>query len=153
MKILHAQIDIEAPAERVWDALTNIAEYPTWNPFMPHLAGTLTPGERLEVRIEPPGGAAMTFRPTVLAVEPGRELRWVGHLLVPGLFDGEHQFQIRPLGPGRVRFVQQERFTGVLVPLFARNLDDHTLRGFNTMNMALKARVEVAVGSQPVVAA
>jgi hypothetical protein len=153
MKTLHTQIDIEAPAERVWDALTNIAEYPTWNPFMPHLAGTLAPGERLEVRLEPPGGAAMTFHPTVLAVEPGRELRWVGHLLVLGLFDGEHQFEIHLLGPGRVRFVQQERFTGVLVPLFARNLDDHTLRGFNTMNAALKARVEAAVGNQPVVAA
>ena len=62
MKTLHTQIDIDAPAERVWDTLTNIAEYPTWNPFIPHVAGALTPGERLEVRIEPPGGAAMTFR-------------------------------------------------------------------------------------------
>jgi hypothetical protein len=153
MKTLHTQIDIDAPAERVWDALTNIADYPTWNPFMPHLAGTLAPGERLEVRLEPPGGAAMTFRPTVLAVEPSRELRWVGRLLIPGLFDGEHQFEIHPLGPGRVRFVQKERFTGVLVPLFARSLDDHTLCGFNAMNAALKERVEAAVGNQPVLAA
>ena len=153
MKTLHTQIDIDASAERVWDTLTNIAEYPTWNPFIPHLAGTLAPGERLEVRIEPPGGAAMTFRPTVLAVEPGRELRWLGRLLTPGLFDGEHQFEVHALGPGRVRFVQQERFTGVLVPLFARSLDDRTVRGFNAMNAALKARVEAAVRDQPVVAA
>jgi hypothetical protein len=142
MKTLHTQIDIDAPAERVWDTLINIAEYPTWNSFMPHLAGTLAPGERLEVRIEPPGGAAMSFRPTVLAVEAGRELRWLGRFLLAGLFDGEHQFEIHPLGSGRVRFVQQERFTGVLVPLFARNLDNHTLRGFKAMNAALKARVE-----------
>jgi hypothetical protein len=120
---------------------------------MPHLAGTLAPGERLKVRIEPPGGTAMTFRPTVLAVEPGRELRWVGHLLVPGLFDGEHQFEIHPLGPRRVRFVQQERFTGVLVPLFARNLNAHTLPGFKAMNAALKARAEAASANQPLVAA
>jgi hypothetical protein len=78
MKTLHTQIDIDAPAERVWDTLTNIADYSIWNRFMPHLAGTLAPGERLEVRIEPPGGAAMTFRPTVLAVEPARELRGWG---------------------------------------------------------------------------
>src|SRR5437870_6101712 len=136
MKTLRTQIDIDAPAERVPDALTNITDYPAWNPFIPRLAGTLAPGERLEVRIEPPGGAAMTFRPTVLAVEPGRELRWLGRLLVPGLFDGEHQFEIHRLAPGRVRFVQQERFTGVLVPLFARNLDNHTLAGFNAMNVA-----------------
>ena len=147
MKTLRAQIDIDASAERVWNTLTNIADYSTWNQFIPRLAGTLAPGERLEVRIEPPGGAAMTFRPTVLAVEPGRELRWVGHLLLPGLFDGEHQFEIHPLGAGRVRLVQQERFTGVLVPLFARNLDAHTLPGFNSMNAALKARAEAAVGT------
>src|SRR5438270_4382517 len=96
MKTLRAQIDIDASAERVWNTLTNIADYSTWNQFIPRLAGTLAPGERLEVRIEPPGGAAMTFRPTVLAVEAARELRWLGHLLVPGLFDGEHQFEIRP---------------------------------------------------------
>jgi hypothetical protein len=152
MKTLHTQIDIDAPAERVWDTLTNIADYSIWNSFMPRLAGTLAPGERLEVRLEPPGGAAMTFRPTVLAVEPERELRWLGHLLVQGLFDGEHQFEIHSLGPGRVRFVQQERFTGVLVPFFARNLDAHTLPGFNAMNTALKARAEAAVGNQPVLA-
>jgi hypothetical protein len=116
---------------------------------MPHLSGTLASGERLQVRIEPPGGAAMTFRPTVLAVEPGRELRWIGRLLLPGLFDGEHQFEILPLGPGRVRFVQQERFTGVLVPLFARSLDGHTRRGFEAMNAALKTRAEAAVEDQP----
>lgn len=95
MKTLRTQMDVDAPAERVWDALTNS---------------------------------------TVLAVDAGRELRWIRHLLVPGLFDGEHRFDIHLLGPGRVRFVQQERFTGVLVPLFARNLDTHTLAGFNAMN-------------------
>ena len=98
MKTLHTQIDIDASAERVWDILTNTAEYSIWNRFIPHLAGTLGPGERLEVRIEPPGGAAMTFRPTVVAVEPARELRWLGHLLVPGPFDGEHPVRNPPAG-------------------------------------------------------
>jgi hypothetical protein len=36
----------------------------------------------------------MTFRPTVLNAETNRELRWLGHLLAPGLFDGEHSFTI-----------------------------------------------------------
>src|SRR5947209_19048044 len=142
MKTLHTQIDIDASAERVWDILTNTAEYSIWNRFIPHLAGTLAPGDCLKARIEPPGGAGMNFSPTVVVVEPGHELRWLGRLLIPGLFDGEHQFEIHPLGPARVRFVQQERFTGVLVPLFARNLEAHTLPGFNAMNAALKVRAE-----------
>jgi uncharacterized protein YndB with AHSA1/START domain len=60
MKTLHTQIEIDAPAERVWDTLTNTADYPTWNLFIPRITGTLASGERLEVRIAPPGGAAMT---------------------------------------------------------------------------------------------
>jgi hypothetical protein len=44
----------------------------------------------------------------------------------------------------RVRFVQREAFRGLLVPLFARSLDNSTLRGFEEMNRALKERAEAA---------
>jgi hypothetical protein len=142
VKTLRSEIEIAAPAERVWAVLADGAAYAAWNPFIPRLAGRLEPGARLEVRIAPPGGTAVTFRPTVLAAEPGRELRWLGHLVVPGLFDGEHRFAIEPLGQDRVRFVQEERFGGLLVGLFAGSLDRHTRPGFEAMNRALKARAE-----------
>jgi hypothetical protein len=144
MKVLHSEIEIDVPAERVWRVLTDFASYPQWNPFIRKIRGQPTKGERLEVRIEPPGGRGMTFKPKVLTAEPNRELRWVGHLLVPGLFDGEHSFIIQPLEENRVRFVQREAFKGVLVPLFARSLDENTQRGFEEMNRALKERTEAA---------
>ena len=102
MKQLHTQIEIDAPAKRVWELLTDFASYPQWNPFIRHISGRLAPGERLQARLEPPGGRAMTFKPKVLAAEPNRELRWLGHLLVPGVFDGEHSFTIEPLQENRV---------------------------------------------------
>jgi hypothetical protein len=87
----------------------------------------------------------MTFRPKkVLNVEPNRELQWLGNLLVPGLFDGEHSFTIQPLVENRVRFVQREEFRGLLVPLFSRSLDTNTRRGFEQMNRTLKERAEAA---------
>ena len=97
MRELRREIDIDAPPAAVWAVLTDTRSYSEWNPFMPHLAGELREGAKLEVRIEPPGGRAMTFKPTVLAVEPDRELRWRGRLLVPGIFDGEHILHIEPL--------------------------------------------------------
>ena len=142
MKELRSEIEIGAPAERVWRLLTDFPSYPQWNPFITRISGEATTGERLEVRIEPPGGRGMTFRPTVLNAEPNRELRWLGHLLVPGLFDGEHSLTIQPLEENRVRFVQSEAFRGLLVPLFSRSLDNNTRRGFDEMNHALKARAE-----------
>jgi hypothetical protein len=143
MKELHTEIEIDAPSERVWELITDFASYPQWNPFIRSISGQPTPGERLEVRLEPPGGRGMTFKPKVLNVEPNRELRWLGHVLVPGLFDGEHSFAIQPLEENRVRFAQREAFRGLLVPLFARSLDNNTRRGFEEMNRALKERAEV----------
>jgi hypothetical protein len=144
VKTLATAIEIDAPAERVWGVLTDLAAYPVWNPFIRRIAGELTPGARLEVRLEPPGGMGITLRPTVLAADPARELRWLGHLLVRGLFDGAHRLALEPLGPGGSRFVQEERFTGLLVPFLARSLDRHTRPGFEAMNRALKARAEAA---------
>ena len=34
MKELRSQIEIEAPADRVWQVLTDFATYPEWNPFI-----------------------------------------------------------------------------------------------------------------------
>ena len=106
-------------------------------------AGTTAAGERLSIRMRPLRGRGMTIRPTVLEAIPGRRLRWLGRLVLPGLFDGEHRFIIEPLAPGRVRLIQQERFRGILVPLLARSLDRGTLPAFQQMNTALKRRVEV----------
>ena len=51
--------------------------------------------------------------------------------------------KIEPLDQGRrTRFIQGERFTGLLVPLLRKNLDRGTREGFEAMNQALKARVE-----------
>jgi uncharacterized protein YndB with AHSA1/START domain len=51
MKELHSEIEINAPAERVWELLTDFASYPQWNPFIRTISGQPTKGERLEVRI------------------------------------------------------------------------------------------------------
>ena len=137
---IESAIDIAAPPAAVWTALTDFAAYPDWNPFIRRLQGEARIGARLEVTVQPPGGRAMTFRPTVRAAEPNRELRWLGRVLMPGLFDGEHGFRLEPVASG-CRFHHGETFNGLLVPLFAGTLAA-TGQGFVAMNEALKRRVE-----------
>ncbi len=139
---LYTEIRINASPERVWRLLTDFASYPQWNPFIRRASGKPEKGEQLEVYLQPEGAGGMTVRPRVLTAESGRELRWRGHLLIPGLFDGEHIFINEPLEAGGVRFIQREIFTGLLVPLFARRLDTETRRGFEDMNLALKLLAE-----------
>ena len=140
MRLIDTRIDIAAPVARVWDVLTDFARFPEWNPFITRIEGTAEPGARLRIEIKPPGKSAMTFTPTLLAARPGKELRWRGRLLLPGIFDGEHAFELAERG-GICAFRQSERFTGLLVPLLGGALAA-TERGFDAMNGALKKRVE-----------
>jgi hypothetical protein len=112
-----SEIDIGATPERVWSILTDFVAYPSWNPFIRSASGDIETGRRLTVSIQPVGGRAMTFRPTVLLVQPNSELRWLG---------------------------QGETFSGVLVGLAKATLDRGTKPGFIAMNQALKARAETA---------
>lgn len=139
---LHTEIEIDASADRVWAILSDFTSYPQWNPFIRSMVGAPQHGARLQLIIQPSGGKVMRFSPVVLAVEPRRELRWLGRLVFPGVFDGEHRFVIAPLGEAKVRFEQSERFSGLLVSLFRASLDRDTRRGFEEMNRALKARAE-----------
>ena len=143
MKRLHTEIELDATPEAVWATLVDFDSYPRWNPFIVSIAGTPTIGAKLKTRIEPPGGRGATFRPVVTAAEPGSRLEWLGKLLVRGLFDGRHHFEIEATSSG-TKFTQSEEFTGLLVPLFAKSLDGATRQGFELMNQALKQRVEKA---------
>ncbi|NQV07825.1 SRPBCC domain-containing protein [bacterium] len=136
-------IDIAASPETVWSILTDLERFSEWNPFVVESSGTVAVGEKLVNRLQPPGGKAMTFKPKVTAVEPGKVFEWLGRLGLPGLFDGRHRFEIERTDTGS-RFIHSESFKGILVRVFKRSLDASTVEGFNLMNAALKERAETA---------
>jgi hypothetical protein len=144
MHEIKTEIEINAAPERVWSILMDFPSYPEWNPFIRRIEGIGEVGERLSVLIHPPGGQGMEFRPVVLGVIPNRELRWRGRVLLPGVLDGEHYFQLTQAGANRTRFVQAEFFSGLLAWLLKGKLDVGTKAGFEAMNQALRARAETS---------
>ncbi|MFN7936318.1 MAG: SRPBCC domain-containing protein [Bryobacteraceae bacterium] len=139
---IRTEIDIAAPASRVWTVLTDFPRHPEWNPFVRSITGSPQAGSRLTVSIQPPGGRGMTFKPVVLEAKPNCALRWRGRFLFPGIFDGEHYFEIKEFDSTRVRFIHGEKFSGILVSMAKSSLDNATRAGFIAMNKALKARAE-----------
>ena len=143
MKELRTQIEIQASHQRVWDTLTDFESYPLWNPFIQAIRGKLEVGEMLEVHITPPQGQKMVFRPTITHIEPGRSYSWLGKLLLPRVFDGEHIFELDQ-DDDRVTLVHRERFSGLLVGMLWKSVDTNVRAGFEEMNGALKTRCESA---------
>jgi hypothetical protein len=134
-------VEINAPASRVWAVLTDFARYPAWNPFITAIAGKPAAGEWLSITIRPPGKFAITMRPTLVAVTPERELRWLGHLIVSGIVDGEHFFLLEPLAEDRTRLIHGENFSGLLIAVMG-GMFAAVEAGFEAMNTALKQKTE-----------
>lgn len=141
-KTIQTEISISATPEKVWAVLTDFNAFPKWNPFIKSLTGDVKTGNKIEVRIEPPGAKGMTFKPKVLAFEKNRRFHWQGHLFFPGLFDGRHRFELVDNGNGTTTFIHAEDFKGILIPMLRKMLDVNTRNGFEAMNAALKAEAE-----------
>ena len=77
----------------------------------------------------------------ILKYKENSELRWLGKLFIPKIFDGEHYFIVKDNFDGTSTFIHGENFSGVLIPFFKKMILD-TKKNFEAMNEELKKRVE-----------
>jgi hypothetical protein len=143
VKEIKTEILINATPEKVWSIFINFDNYPNWNPFIKSIKGNVKIGNTITARIEPPEAKGMTFKPKILSYETNKELSWLGHLLFKGIFDGEHKFELFDHGNGKITFSQSEKFKGILVLLFKKQLENNTRKGFEQMNIKLKELAEL----------
>jgi hypothetical protein len=141
-RTIRSAIEIRAPLDSVWRVLTDFSAYPEWNPHVREVRGTPKVGRRITIRSQPPGGLPVVLRPVVTSWAPPTELRWRATFLSRLLFSGEHGFKLEPVNDHSVRFHQDEVFSGLLVPLYARLRLSRTREGFALVNEALRERAE-----------
>ncbi|MFC2087064.1 SRPBCC domain-containing protein [Bacteroidota bacterium] len=84
----------------------------------------------------------MIFKPRGLKFSVNKEFRWLGHLFFPGIFDGEHIFELIEVDNNSTRFIQRENFSGILVPFLWKQLNTKTRKGFELMNDKIKEMAE-----------
>ncbi len=141
MKEIKTEIIISSKPEKIWNILTNFEKYTEWNPFIRSISGNKKVGEQLIVKIQPPNGSGMKFKPHILKYDQNEEFRWIGKLLFTGIFDGEHYFKMIDNHNGKTTFIQGEIFSGLLVNLLGKTLEK-TRSGFDLMNKAIKKECE-----------
>jgi len=139
---LSTSIEIDAPAKDVWDALVDFDQYGEWNPFLTNVDGNAKEGEKIKVTVALPFKQSMDFNLKVKTIVNRREMIWLGQTLEPRILDGEHYFRVESIGKNRTRFSQGEKFSGILLYLTWPLLKGSVLANFNTMNSALKDKVE-----------
>lgn len=142
VKEVYTEIVIDAPAERVWQVLADVENYSNWNPFIRKISGELYESSKLKVTIDPQFGGEMDFDIKVGRLWYGREMIWIGRTLMTGLLDGRHYFKTEKLPDGKVKFINMENYSGLLLYPTWLFIEPPARKGFEAMNMALKAEAE-----------
>lgn len=141
-RTIRSAIEIRAPQETVWRVLSDFSSYREWNPHLREVRGKPRQGGRLMVLSQPPGARPLALRARLVIWQPPAEFRWRATFISGYLFSGEHGFRLEPQAADRVRFVHDENFRGLLVPLYSLVRLSATRRGFTEMNEALRERAE-----------
>lgn len=143
MHEIDTSIEIDAPAERVWEVLTRFSEFDDWNPVITRMRAGLAAGADVSflIRID---GRKIPIQARMLKVEAGREIRWKGPRsdLLAKLVAAEHFLRVEPRSDGRSVFIHGERFTGVLLKYLWGFAEPRILAAYGVMNRAVKARAE-----------
>lgn len=138
MKIFEASTAINASPETIWEILAESSSYPDWDSSMDHIEGKLALGETVKFFTKLSDQA---FPVKVTVFEPGMRMVLTGGMPF-GLFKSERTHTLTPEKGGQTTFHTKEIFSGLLLPLFSKNLPDLT-KNFENFADALKKRAEM----------
>ena len=142
VKIEH-RIGVRAPAEVIWDAISDIEAWKDWNPLYPRAKGVLRIGAQLDLDVAIPGQKVRAIRPVILDWVPNDQIHWRLSIL-GGLIQSTRYIEIEALTETGCIFSNGELFRGRFAPLVLRRMAKDIRKGFAAMGEAVKTRAEAA---------
>lgn len=134
-------LDIDAPADVVWNVLTDFSRYGEWNPFVPEATCDLRPGGAIEMQVklrEKP----QFQREWVNSVGPGQTFSYRMKPVPLGALRSERVQTLEALPGGRTRYISHFEIAGWLQPLVTGIFGDGMRKGFEGMALGLKRQAE-----------
>jgi uncharacterized protein YndB with AHSA1/START domain len=137
-------VDIEAPAELVWEVLVDLASYPQWNPYTVKVESTLKLGEPVNLYLPNPmePGALLHVVEQLVAFDRPKMLSWQ---MVPseGNPDAARRDQVLEVtGPKSCRYYSTDQFLGPTAKQVMEMHGPWVKGGFDAVAQALKVRAE-----------
>jgi uncharacterized protein YndB with AHSA1/START domain len=138
------RVEIEAPAELVWDVITDLPRYGEWNPFCVACESTLEVGAPVKMTM------AMPWNPSdqpvmveyVCEWDPPNRVAWKMDWSEAWPYAGRRDQVIETLGPERSAYYTTDAFLGDSAIHIMRFGHGWIKFGFDQTALALKARAE-----------
>lgn len=136
-------VDINAPAQFVWDVLVDFEKYGEWNPFNPKVEATLEIGKPITMQVvmgDPNAASSMTEYFTL--IEGPNHLAWE---VVTSPETGDkvtHDHFIKAVSATRCTYHHSDTFTGPSATHIVTQFGDGIKTAFDAVANALKQRAE-----------
>jgi len=117
-----AGINIKAGPERVWELMTNAADFPRWNSTVKSIEGRIASGQTIKLiaSISP----TRTFNLKIIEFIPEKMMVWSDG---NAMFKGVRTYTTTPKADGSTDFTMSEVYTGLMLPMIAGSLPDFRL--------------------------
>ncbi len=139
---IETKIAIAASAVVVWDVLSDVSQWGSWNPLYPQASGTLQQGATLELQVALSGMKPQRALATVRVVAAPTRLLYET-INLGGLVRATRFVEIQDQG-NQCSVVNGEVMSGMLGRLLVRGIEHRIRLGLEGMNVALKRIAERA---------
>ena len=131
--------EIKAPVKSLWEVITDVEEYPQWNPYVVYCESDFTPGSAIKMKVKLLPWLTIKQKETIRDNESEEFLEY-GISLPLGLLTSTRQHILTSLGNHNSRYESVFILKGVLAPLVELLLGRQLKRGFEEMTDALVLR-------------
>lgn len=135
-KSVHHEIIMNAAPEKVWRVLTDMNQYPEWNPTMLLLDGEVKEGNKVTYQFTQDEKNKSEIGATVVKIIPNQLLNQKGG--IPMILTFNHKYILEPQGDG-TKVIIHEDYNGIGVHFWNPKPVE---QAYGRLNMALKKRVE-----------
>lgn len=140
--ILSDCVRINAPRELVWEILTDLKQYPAWNPFTYKVESTLSIGDPVDLTVKMGMLGNKQQREIVCTVKKPEQLSWNMKLGMPWLLQAQRDQFLLEVDSNTCTYQTSDTFSGLLTPLVLALYESQIKKGFNSVAYALKIRAE-----------
>lgn len=142
MKKITTEAHITSTPTTVWETLIKLENWSVWNPIVSKVQGDPVIGKELTITMaDSKGNANKSYKAQVTELVQNQRFVFTANMMTKFLFSAKRVIELKATETGTL-LIQQEIYTGVLVPLFWKKLSTDAKTMLNQMNHSLKKEVE-----------
>lgn len=139
--VIEHNLEVDAPAEAVWEVISDMGSYKEWNPFVIDCSSTLKPGDPVDMTVRL-GKQTRQEQEVMVSCNEGRGFTYAMRPPPLGALASRRSHDIEPIDENRSVYKSRFELKGWLSPIVKMAVGGSLQAGFDGMSHGIKQRAE-----------